>query len=110
MLVVSDKVNNSLLQYHSESFKSNTVLPIKYGASRGVGAGGGSKGSFARVIKGNKLCENVNKTATLKLYQSLSVPSLPPRNKFTYDPKLHLTLQRLETTHETLAQTLESIH
>ena len=29
MLVFSDKVNNSLLQYHSELFKSNTVLPIK---------------------------------------------------------------------------------
>ena len=56
------------------------------------------------------MCENVNKTATLKLYKSLSVPSLPPRNKFTNDPKSHLTLQRLETTHEALTQTLESIH
>lgn len=42
----------------------------------------------------------MNKTTTLKLHKGLFVLALLPRNKFTKEPKLHLTLQRLKTTHE----------
>lgn len=35
-------------------------------------------------------------------HKGLFVPSWPPGNKFTQDPKLRLTLQRLEMSHENL--------
>lgn len=62
--------------------------------------GGYPVGSSGRVIRGNKVYENMNKTTTLKLHKGLFVLALLPRNKFTKEPKLHLTLQRLKTTHE----------
>ena len=74
----------------------------------GPGVGVGAKGSFARAIQGNNLCENEAKEQLQRCIRALSLPS---RNKFTKDPKSHLALQgleaclqRLEAAHETLTQ------
>lgn len=68
--------------------------PLHLGSKWGRGLyEGWPTGSFGRVIQSNKVYKNKNKRATLKLHKGLFVPSLPPRNKFTKDSKLYLTLQ-----------------
>ena len=78
-----------IIYFNNELFESNTALSIKpreHRAEQGSGRRGlGAKGSFARAIQGNKMCENETKQ---QLESCIRVSLSPPSPQETNLPKI----------------------